>query len=931
MSSGNPAASAGRPADPAAAPKDPNAIINPPPSFAQFFHEPTCGFHYTEGSFLRQFAVKDTKAERYQQKEAFPRPDGVGHDEWKKAFNSADSLRYKELRNNSAASRNLRQTTQLTRTVAEEKLAAKLKAEGRPVPGPNPPLPPREAGNLSSANNSNHNHNHNPTQQPSSSSSSRKPKIKKRPTATLRPVTLTSRGDTPSPPPTFRAPRRSSRFGNYSAFFDDDSDDIYNQSSKNNSEFGEEQPSFSSGANNSTFRSNLGVDENNPFAAPRRKATYIPRPPHPHPSLVLNNLYRGPRAHPNDLSGPSSFRYDDDPEVGAQQSPFPFTFGGNNPAQGFQAPGGSRFGSYSTFPNYDSKNSHEQSSPKKDPKNCHKQSLSKDNSKIAAVEKPSSFKNDPKNAHGSSSSKDKSKIGAQQPSSKENSNNAQEQSSSKDNYKFGTQKPSSSSKNGPKIAQKQSSSSKDNSKIGALQTSSSKNNSKIGAQQLSSSKNNSNNHLDKSLFKDNSKLGAANRPSSSIDSEITARPSSSKAKMSFNAKKGKAKAEYCTCKQVKHGTKMIACEGGCENWFHVSCLNLLCEGTDGVHKFICDGCPGKTTYKRVCRLEGCNRPHSTYESVDEDGKPKTVPSKYCSLEHRDEFWARTVGRLDPLLTSQLRSYMAQTSLGDFQTFGDQPTRAGLGAQPGGSGLPGGFVATGPPHNEEGMFSFDIKLRDKCHKAIERLVADKLHYENRAKLVAMVKKYSEETTKKYAEENKVGEGAESAPKRAKNGKAGKGAARTICGFDPRVTVSDRWIDRYIATPEGNAAWKSGVIGEHTNTDFRVDVAPEYYKGICVGSGCHSGWLELRQEETVQNLMWIAEDLGIEKTKLNDMIDRVQLRLSIERERELYAKERAAEMSEENAAEFWRCWGTMKGDKNIILKLLLTKLHPTYAKT
>lgn len=449
----------------------------------------------------------------------------------------------------------------------------------------------------------------------------------------------------------------------------------------------------------------------------------------------------------------------------------------------------------------------------------------------------------------------------------------------------------------------------------------SKDNSKVAPQKPSSSESNSKNAQGQSSSKGSIKL-VAKQSSSSLGSKTAAQPPPRKAAMSSQAKKPKGKVVYCVCKQNKHGTKMIACEGGCENWFHVSCVKILCDNTDGVATFICDTCPGKTTYKRLCRLEGCNRPHSTSESVGEDGKLRVVPSKYCSMEHRDEFLTRHVNRMEPRFTAELRSYFAQTSLGDFLTAGDQPTRAVLGAQHGGTDPPDGFAAIGPPHNDVGMNSLDFRERDGCRKNIARISETMLHYQNRAKLVAMLGKYSDETTKKYAEENKI---VESAPKRAKDSKSGKSATHTICGYDPRIVVTDKWIDQYMATPEGDAAWKSGVIGEHTKPDIHVDVDPEYYKGICVRTKCqrHGEWFALRKEECEKNLEWEADKLTVENKKLDAQIERVQLRLAIEREREQYAQKRAAEMTPENRAGFLREWTTQLGDKNIILRQLLAK--------
>lgn len=944
---------------------DPADVFNPPLRFADFDYESELGFQYTEESFRRQLAVKDNKSEKYQQKEAFPRPDGVSHDDWKKVFNSADSLVYKKFRGNSALSLQERQRTHNTREEAEKKLKERLLASGRALPGPDPSQGHPQAGNSSSGNNSNFNprqqplsaysrppaqlrpiFSHKPTRKParkparrpaSRKPASRQRDSRKKQTSTQEPPS--SRGNNLLP--TFQAP--SGLFltvpGN-PAHPNGDYKNAHNQpssSSKDKPEIVHKTPSYHPGEYNQAYRADPashGPVFNNLWIGHRDGSAYTPQSSRQ--AVASNNLYTGPGVNPNNTTGLPPFTRN--PVYGAQQSSRlaldDQTYRSHPSGQAFvQNPLGLS-SPKDDHTDSDSPIGMQKPPSKNDPKIAAKPSSFKDNSKIGAQISPSSTKNS-SNAYGQASSKVNSKTAVPQPSSSNvfqaprgsvffqgsyfappnnNSNNAHNQSlpssPPKDNSKIGAQQHP-PSKNNKKIANKQSSSlpSKDNSKIGAQQPSPSKNNSKK-----------------------NSKLGTK-RPFSSINSEIAVQPPSSKAKvdrpqknMSSQAKKQKGKADYCVCKQVKHGTKMIACEGGCENWFHVSCLELSCDDTDGVAKFICDDCVGSTTYKRVCRLEGCNRPHSTREVVGEDGKSRMVPSKYCSLEHRNAFWAGTVGKMDPLLTSELRSFMAQTSLGDFQTAGDQPSRAVLGAQHGSSGLPDGFVATGPPHNEEGMFSLDINQRNSCHKAIARLEADMLHYENRAKLVAMVKEYSEKTTKKYAEENKI---VESAPKRAKDKKSGKSVAHTICGYDPRVAVSDRWIDRYMATPEGDAAWKSGVIGEHTNPDFHVDVDPEYYKGVCVRIRCqgHNEWHKLRKEETDENLLWKAEDLKEEKKKLAEMVERVQLRLAIQREREQYAQKRAAEMTGENAAEFLRSWGTMKGDKDLILRRLLDKFHPT----
>lgn len=1026
--------------------------------------------------------ARQNKTERgYQQKEAFPRPDGVSHDDWKKAFNSADSSVYNSNQQNSILSLDSRQNSHRTREIAEQKLQARLLANGQTVPGPEPaqglvPVPvPVPAGNLPSGNNSNNQRQR--TQQPSSSSTRRSRKTNNRKKVSFdddQPTSFDSRKF--CQPRRFQPARASSRAVDYTNDTDEDESEddqlLAPAEVKQPTDF--VTPSYNPGEHNQTFRSdpnNHGLVFNNLNNGHRRNR---PERSSLHAAVAANTFGTGLGSNPRNQ--PESPLFTESPYVGGGQGQTPF--GENNSTQGIQPSGHevieyhpnpstpvsdypidltervfgrhpnigeqqtrsggnnefgvsqtsdladaehglfgfdyrdyipdhileqsfttntlnlgglqhqsssalngaifgpppparrSRLGNYSLlvpgpvitqddwnggaqqqpspsrfWEDYDP--SFRPEPPAADNSDVVAQQLisshlgeissnlpgpqpSTDNSKSEkGMQNPSSSGIDPKITHKPLPDMDNSKTSAQNHPSQIGSikpptiGGERPSSAPRGSVFYTGSYPNSSNKNHVQPSPNNSHvhpSPENNSGKPHVQPSS-KNSSK-SAHKPTPSKNNSKAASQNPFSSESNSKNAQGQSSSSLGSKTAAQPPPRKAKMSSQAKKQKGKADYCVCKQNKHGTKMIACEGGCENWFHVSCVKILCENTDGVATFICNTCTGKTTYKRLCRLEECNRPHATSESIGEDGKPKVVPSKYCSLEHRDEFLRRQVAEMDPHFTAELRSFFEQTSLGDLQTAGDQPTRAAPGAQHGGTDPPDASAAIGPPHNDVGMNSLDHRERDGCRKNIARISETMLHYQNRAKLVAMLGKYSDETTKKYAEENQI---VESAPKRAKDNKSGKSATHTICGYDPRVVVTDKWIDQYMATPEGDAAFKSGVIGEHANPDFHVDVDPEYYKGICVRTKCqrHNEWFALRKEECEKNLEWEAEKLIVENKKLDAQIERVQLRLAIEREREQYAQKRAAEMTPENRAGFLREWTTQLGDKNIILRQLLAK--------
>ncbi|KAF2260890.1 hypothetical protein CC78DRAFT_536066 [Lojkania enalia] len=84
---------------------------------------------------------------------------------------------------------------------------------------------------------------------------------------------------------------------------------------------------------------------------------------------------------------------------------------------------------------------------------------------------------------------------------------------------------------------------------------------------------------------------------------------------------------YCICRKPDNHKWMIGCDGGCDDWFHGSCVNMQQADEDLVDRFICPNCEaagrGVTTWKPMCRRDGCRKPARL-----EKGRM----SKYCSDE-----------------------------------------------------------------------------------------------------------------------------------------------------------------------------------------------------------------------------------------------------------------------------------------------------------
>ena len=110
---------------------------------------------------------------------------------------------------------------------------------------------------------------------------------------------------------------------------------------------------------------------------------------------------------------------------------------------------------------------------------------------------------------------------------------------------------------------------------------------------------------------------------------------------------------YCICRKPDNHQWMIACDGGCEDWFHGACVNILRADENLIDKYICPNCEaegkGRTTWKPMCRREGCRAPARLHKGQE---------SKYCSSECGEDFFRQQLQRTagaKRLLQQQSRS------------------------------------------------------------------------------------------------------------------------------------------------------------------------------------------------------------------------------------------------------------------------------------
>lgn len=114
---------------------------------------------------------------------------------------------------------------------------------------------------------------------------------------------------------------------------------------------------------------------------------------------------------------------------------------------------------------------------------------------------------------------------------------------------------------------------------------------------------------------------------------------------------------FCICRKGDNHTWMIACDGGCDEWFHGRCVDIRERDGELIDKYICPKCQakgvGQTTWKRMCRRKGCRKPARVLEEP---------PSKYCSVECGRKFFVEMVLRADDTVGLSKNGQFVQDSV-----------------------------------------------------------------------------------------------------------------------------------------------------------------------------------------------------------------------------------------------------------------------------
>jgi len=376
---------------------------------------------------------------------------------------------------------------------------------------------------------------------------------------------------------------------------------------------------------------------------------------------------------------------------------------------------------------------------------------------------------------------------------------------------------------------------------------------------------------------------------------------------------------YCICRKGDDHSWMIACDGGCEDWFHGKCVKIREEDGDLIDRYICPNCEKKsgivTTWKPMCRRDGCRKPARV---------SKSNASKYCSDYCGELFMSRKVeesnvqaGGLDahkkktvkrksvyadnisnagdesddddigprggPLRSGEIKALATSTTdVDSFRSLGDGVLSPPPTASPSAEKFPNG--SPDAPDNDKQPLSYTLQPAETAR--IAGIAAEKDALRQRRQLLRDKEKFvamTREQATRHAEREGV-------------------KPKDVCGYDRRLGWDEPQFGRWRDSAGGQAAFRRGSLdpaenddGERPEEDTQIngDVempdADDEKKGdafFCAKKRCqrHQGWQKLALHD-VRNA---ESELANEMRKLDKEEREIRERAMLRWRKELGAK-------------------------------------------
>ncbi|KAH8654534.1 hypothetical protein BGZ60DRAFT_418706 [Tricladium varicosporioides] len=331
--------------------------------------------------------------------------------------------------------------------------------------------------------------------------------------------------------------------------------------------------------------------------------------------------------------------------------------------------------------------------------------------------------------------------------------------------------------------------------------------------------------------------------------------------------------EYCICRGPDDHRMMVNCEGGCDEWYHCSCINMNVEDAQMLlDRYICIKCQTDTmftTWKRMCRYYNVG----IWRGVTPCRKPARVtddpPSKYCSDEHRNEFFKFVRERLvrqddSPSMGGKLNGGEVRSILEYCQQDGQLLT---LGKKPK-LPIPEGYDTSRPIGFDYITEEEQQELREidaKKHVIGQRIDS----YKAQQRLLVMVHERAQAAAKHLGVPEK-----------------------SICGYDNRLAVNEYEFGRWKESAEGKSAFATGKLGPRTaeTKSFSARIYADHHtkpaipdvadslNNICLNKSCkkHTLWRIVHGQDYAVMQINLKKELDKLTKQAEDIVEDAETR-------------------------------------------------------
>lgn len=430
--------------------------------------------------------------------------------------------------------------------------------------------------------------------------------------------------------------------------------------------------------------------------------------------------------------------------------------------------------------------------------------------------------------------------------------------------------------------------------------------------------------LSKSSAQRNRKQGsqsAAGSPAPDTKGPKKARPRRDKMNSDDDDDDYDESALFCVCRKPDNHTWMIACDGGCEDWFHGRCMNIDQKDADLIDKYICKSprnthivflenkltsllgptcetkSPLRTTWKPMCRLRECRQPARV------ESRP---PSKYCCDQHGMDYMrqAMTRGSRQPSSNAEEQSSSKHENiasrggvlnLGELKTVVSKVESAEqfrkLGASPLSvqqeevqARLSDAMAAPGP--SQDGPQFKDPDFESEADKVafspderqrLNYLRKEKVRLDNRKEMLQAREKFlviARQRVKHAFERLKS------------HGSVGGLQLKDICGFDNRLSLSDEEFDEWRKSEKGTALLadtpdkdSGGEASTQLKNAVDAETIEELTQSLCLKKRCerHKQWSKVMQQDLLFEQSLLKEQSGKCHQDAEELVRKAVLRV------------------------------------------------------